>query len=871
MDTCPTCDQPIPPDSDGCPNCSRGLISRERSVVAGGDITGIVITGDIGELHLALPSLPEIPAPEPNRPPETVGFAGRENELAYFKEKLDTNHLAVISGMAGVGKTALAARLARQAAPLDRIFWHAFHPGEGIEVVIWKLAGFLARNGQNELWRMLQGARQTGGRPPPPETLFDYLLEMMRGKGYLLCFDDFQFVDQDPLLNQLITRLRSALLAGELAIIITARRMPEFVQTVEFDALSGLSLMDVKQLLGARGLALSDDQAAEIHRQTAGNAQFLNLAINALLQGEDWERLMAGMAATQDIERYLIREVDGFLPEAERGVMEAVAVLMGYPGTTDAIEAVLDGANVRRTLRDLCDRFLLIASEGEMGREYGQHAIIQAFYYDLIGHRMRRELHSRAGAFYEKEETDLLRAGLHFERAGKHGKAAQLVTSNTWDLINKGQMRALQHLLERFTASKLDSRQWVQVKIGLGQVYNLVGERQSARAGYQEAISILGSLPDSREVRGLTAQVCLGLGELLEQEAPQEALEWLQRGLDVVERGDESLLEEAALHIRTGVVLMNTGNYADAFNALDEGLRQLPGHSLQLKVSALKNMGVIYFLQGEVERAKEYTLQALEISERLNDHFHTVDLLSNLGAYKFSTSDWPGAIADWEQANQLAGRLGSELIRVSPEGNLGTAYIYTGDYKKALTHLQNALELARKNNLQLFESTILFRIAEFRIRLGEWGGAIDYLTEAEEIAKGIEAKGALPEIYSAWTEIKLAEGNPREALEYASQAVDLARELGEGLEQGISLRLLGQAILASGEYQNAMQAFQESLSLLADLDAIEAARTKMQWGMALVSSPEAEAGARLLEAARLTFQELGSNYDLGKLNEFKYR
>jgi hypothetical protein len=140
------------------------------------NIGGII---NIQSLTLNLTPTVEIPPPpRPDRPPELAQFVGRSRELAYYADMLASQHLAVISGMAGVGKTALAAALARQISPIDAIFWHSFRTGEGVEVVIWKLAAFLAWHGQEELWQMLQSARQTGGQPPP-ETLFDYLLQLL--------------------------------------------------------------------------------------------------------------------------------------------------------------------------------------------------------------------------------------------------------------------------------------------------------------------------------------------------------------------------------------------------------------------------------------------------------------------------------------------------------------------------------------------------------------------------------------------------------------------------------------------------------------------------------------------------------------------
>jgi len=68
--------------------------------------------------------------------------------------------------MPGVGKTALAAELARRHKRLNQTFWHSFHANEGVSVLIWKLAGFLAWHGQRELWNNV--ARfNADGQPSP--------------------------------------------------------------------------------------------------------------------------------------------------------------------------------------------------------------------------------------------------------------------------------------------------------------------------------------------------------------------------------------------------------------------------------------------------------------------------------------------------------------------------------------------------------------------------------------------------------------------------------------------------------------------------------------------------------------------------------
>jgi Mrp family chromosome partitioning ATPase len=87
-------------------------------------IAGDVIAGDKIVTTIVNVEIPQPPLP--NRPPRLVQFVGREMELAYYAEKLETAHIAVFSGMAGVGKTALATALVKRVATPEQVFWHSY-------------------------------------------------------------------------------------------------------------------------------------------------------------------------------------------------------------------------------------------------------------------------------------------------------------------------------------------------------------------------------------------------------------------------------------------------------------------------------------------------------------------------------------------------------------------------------------------------------------------------------------------------------------------------------------------------------------------------------------------------------------------------
>jgi ATP/maltotriose-dependent transcriptional regulator MalT len=810
------------------------------------------------------------PPPEPTRPPELGEFVGRQSELAYFAERLAGDHLAVISGMAGVGKTAMAAELARQAAPPEHIFWHSLHEDEGVDSILWSLAGFLAWHGRDGLWHMLQTAQQTGVQPPPPTVLLDYLFQLLRGQGYVLCLDDLHFVDDGPLFQEFVERLCQALGEAEVSLIITSRRVPHLGLAVEVLPLAGLSAADTERLLAQHGLSLPVELAQEVYIRTEGNAQLLSLTANLLKRAGDPVRVMRRLAEADDIERYLAQEVDKGLSKEDREILIAVAILLGYPGTRGAIERVAKLSRIKPSLLGLSDQHLLAVYLDDPEEAYGEHAIVREFYYDVPGRGERQAMHRRAGEYYEREEPDQLKAALHYEQAGDYDKAAKLASADIWALVNQGQARPLERLLSRLSDQPLEPETLVTVHIACGQVHAFMGEGQRARQSFQLALSTLARLPGvparSRDI----ARACLGMGESLYHESPSDALPWLERGLAELAEDDEpggDHLEEAALHIRIGVVRYLMGDYIAALAALEQGLHLLPAGPSQLRAVALLNFGNTYNNLGDLPKAIEFKRRALEISQQLRDYSRMLGIYQSLAISSGFAGDWKHAAADFRRALDLAEQLGQQLEQAKIENALGWLYTNQGEDESALTLLTHSLELSRRLGLRQELPYVLNSLALLQIRTGNCPGAADSLKEAAELALELKIKYPLVETYYLWAEAQLGQGQPQIALADIEQALAQARELRLEREEGICLDIQARALLAAGQVEPALTAFKDSLALLDGRDPYEAARTRAAWGQALAFGPDADAGVRLLREARATFEQLGAVRDLAEVEE----
>ncbi len=718
----------------------------------------------------------------------------------------------------------------------------------------------LWRHGQPALWELLEGARQSGGQPPPAEVLLDYLVQLLRGQDHVLCLDDFHHAEEDPLVEKAVDRLQALLSAGEINLIVTSRRMPSALRTLSFVPLGGLGLADAGRLLAARKVTLAPELLAELHQRTDGNAELLTLAAQALQRCRQPAQVVKRLTNEDDIETFLLQEVDKGLAADEKLVLSGVAALLGYPGTRTAIEATLASGSLKRTVRYLANRFLLLEHEGKLDREYLQHAIVQAFYYDLLSRQERQALHRRAGEYYEREEPDALRAAIHYQAAGELDRAARLATDDIWTLINQGQALRLRSLLTSLGQQPLEARWQMAVQLALGEVLAFSGEVEPAQAAYQAALSALQGQAASSESGDLEARACLGMGSLLANQTPEEALRWLDRGLSAV--SPDNLLLRAAFHNRRGTLLVGQAEYQEAIAALHQALSLLPDTRGQLRANVLINLGVAHAWAGETAQGSQYTAQALEISRALHDTCGVLVIVSNIGLDKEYAGDWTGAAADYLQALALAEQLGSRSEQARIHNLLAALRLHQGDDAAAEGHAVRAISLFRQVNNPEYLAATLPVLAQLHLRRHEWNPARAALAEAEALATAHGWDYILPETYTTQALLALAETTLSLAQERADRVIAIAGELGLAIDEGRAWRVKGQALHVAGQPQDAFAAFERSLDLLARQDPYETARTQLVWGEILVQSGDKDKGRSLLQEAYAIFQRLGVREEL---------
>lgn len=276
------------------------------------------------------------PSPRPRPNPATLGqlpalppapltpkLFGRQHDLTLAIQALARQRVVALTGAAGSGKSALATALADHLTlPL---VWIEMAPGlsDNAAALIWQLARPLARIAP-QAWRALHQIEQAGWHYPALVRLQLVLDAYAQHAPETLIGIDRIDRCTDPALESLVIGLADYVARTyqtRLQLIVTGRTLPYELLRYATPPLAGLRAEAVYEWAQSRGLAVSEDAAAQLVTLTGGLPLALEAALHILR--EDPDRTAATLLqqpAIRQIARYL-------LSGASRSEQQAAATL----------------------------------------------------------------------------------------------------------------------------------------------------------------------------------------------------------------------------------------------------------------------------------------------------------------------------------------------------------------------------------------------------------------------------------------------------------------------------------------------------------------------------------------------------------------
>jgi tetratricopeptide (TPR) repeat protein len=225
---------------------------------------------------------------------------------------------------------------------------------------------------------------------------------------------------------------------------------------------------------------------------------------------------------------------------------------------------------------------------------------------------------------------------------------------------------------------------------------------------------------------------CLGL-----RQHPGERIRWLEPALAAARRLKRRDWEGVALG-NLGIACGKLGEYRRAIEYHEQDLRiarEIGDH--QGEGNALGNLGLAYDSLGEYRRAIEYQEQRLKIAREIGDRQGEGQTLGNLGLAYFSLTEYRRAIEYHEQDLRIAREIGDRLGEGNALGNLGLAYESLGEYHRAIEYHEQALIIDKVLGDHRGEGQDLGNLGNASYSLGEYRRAIEYHDQSLQIARVI--------------------------------------------------------------------------------------------------------------------------------------
>ncbi|QKG26263.1 BTAD domain-containing putative transcriptional regulator [Actinomadura verrucosospora] len=370
--------------------------------------------------------------------PPGAAFVGRARELARLDEaareaEAGRGATVLISGDAGMGKTALAERFARLLTARGWTCAWGRAPETGGAPAAWPWAELLrdlaatappAAGLAGRLAPLLDdaatgdgGADVSAGRFRLHLAAGDYLADLAAGTPLLLVLEDLHWADEETLalLTRLAGRLRDrrVLLAATFrhteipdplaaALAVLARLEPARIE------LPGLSAAEVAELVRAAcGVRLGDAELSAIAERTGGNP-FFTRETARLVAAEGLpaaaRRVPAGVG---DVLRRRIAR----LPAPAQAVLRDAAVA----GRDAGLDVLADLSGDEDAVLDAVESALAagLVTEPAPGRMRFAHALVRDTLYTGLSSARRARLHGRVAASLERRRPDEVAAIAH--------------------------------------------------------------------------------------------------------------------------------------------------------------------------------------------------------------------------------------------------------------------------------------------------------------------------------------------------------------------------------------------------------------------------------------------------------------------------
>lgn len=551
----------------------------------------------------------------------------------------------------------------------------------------------------------------------------------------------------------------------------------------------------------------------------------------------------------------------------------AVATVWGMHTDTKALE------ETTKVLRFLTRYSLLSRQEDGL---YSQHSLLRAYARALLERKGEMEAAARRHlthylAMVKESDWRTIEAAFPQIRQGWDAARAYapeqvvdyllalvpfLRSSGRWNDCVAWTTYALEH-----APQAQDGRVKGQLLNEMGYVYWLWGRHRDALDCLQPAL-VFCRQANYRWGEGLSLNL-IGLVHRAEGRL-DEAMSHFQESL-VIRREVGDLEGEGFCLQNIGLTHRLAGRYTEALGFLQRGLAAFEKDAhVEGQALCTANIGRVYRTLGRYDRALRFLERGLALSREAGDRTAEGEALDSIGdIYRFK-GQYQRALNLYWQSFEIQREINSPVGQAYAIGDSGDVFFAQGKYDQAMNHYQGALKLWQSVDNPKREASSLNAIGCIYWKWGKTEQALNFLQRSLALHQQVDDLVGQGRALNHIGCVRLSVGDLDQAMDCFQQALSIAQETMTRPGEGVVLNNIGLVQASLRDYDLAFETFRYSLSIAQELEE-QAAEGTVWWNVSSVyrkmdRQEEADsAEAKALEIAR----QLGCAYGDGQRRWFE--
>ncbi len=367
-----------------------------------------------------------------------------------------------------------------------------------------------------------------------------------------------------------------------------------------------------------------------------------------------------------------------------------------------------------------------------------------------------------------------------------------------------------------------DPQAQAAAQLSCGDLHQVVGRYPQAVEHYTAALGLArqaGWADGQATTLGKLGNVHWLLGQL------QQAAEHHAQAL-ALHRQTGRLGGQAASLGNLGAVNQELGRLQQAADDHAQALalyRQLGSRGGE--ATALGNVGMVDHDLGRLDDAMEQLTRALSLHREVGDRYGEADTLDALAAVHLDAGRHSQALELARAAVALAREIGDRRIEAQALNTVGGVHLRLGCPQQAIDHHQQALDLARQTGARTPQTSALLGLAAARRHMGQHARALTDAGQALTFAGQAGHRVLEGHAHFALAAVHLDLDRYQKAAGHAQQALALYRQTGHRLGQARALVELGHALEHTDGIDAAQPCWQEALTLFTEIGSPEATRS----------------------------------------------